>query len=102
MNNKTKKCTCNHCNTSYTTIGDIPDSCPACYQGGKKFSHPEYTIDEHIELSKLRHQYIGKTKDVSVGLLIVLDVLDLNHLEFILMPNHRIIVSTIDCFNTLN
>ena len=40
MNNKTKKCTCNHCNTSYTTIGDIPDSCPACYQGGKKIFTP--------------------------------------------------------------
>ena len=92
---------CDHCKEKYYTIDDTPECCPFHYVKGGTFYDHNYTIDEERKLSQLRHEYIGKCIPIDDGLIIILEVLDLDNIEFILMPTHRIYVASFSYINDL-
>ena len=101
MSLKTEKHTCNHCKHVYYTVDDAPISCPFHYEKDSAFHTHNYTIDDERKLYRLRNEYIGKHISVDDGLIIILEVLDLDNIEFILMPSHRIFVASFSYINNL-
>lgn len=87
------KMQCPECGGEYYVIQGAPTSCPFHYSKNSAYNRDCTNIEKERELSDLRHEYVGKVISVESGLIIILEVLSLEYVEFILMPEHRIYVA---------
>lgn len=99
---KATKHKCYRCGITYHVFEGTPTSCPVHYVEGGQFNLDEYTDADHRELSELRDRYVGKRISVHDGLIIVIEVLDKKHIEFILLPHHKIYVAPLSYITTLH